>query len=60
MIVYAAVTVGFEMISYSIAEPEVVGFTELDVCMQITAGAVGMDLTVLVEWVPATATGENI
>ena len=45
------------MITYSINEPEIVGFTDLEVCMRLTVGALGMDLTLLVEWVPGRATG---
>ena len=52
-----AVIVGFEMITYSIDEPEIVGFSELEVCMRLTVGAVGMDLTIIVDWIPGTATG---
>ena len=55
-----AVVIGFEMISYNINEPEIVGFTDLEVCMRLTVGALGMDLTLLVEWVPGRATGELV
>ena len=55
-----AVVVGFEMITYTITEPDIIGFTEFEVCMRLTAGAIGMDLTVLVNWIPGRATGEGI
>ena len=53
-----AVVVGFEMITYTIAEPEITGFADLEVCMRLTAGAIGMDLTVIVDWIPGRATGK--
>ena len=46
------------MITYRINEPDIVGFTDLEVCMRLTVGALGMDLTLLVEWVQGRATGE--
>ncbi len=46
------------MTTYRINEPDIVGFTELEVCVRLTVGALGMDLTLLVEWVPGRATGE--
>lgn len=58
LFILVAVVIGFEMISYSINEPEIVGFTDLEVCMRLTVGALGMDLTLLVEWVSGRATGE--
>lgn len=54
----SAVVVGFEMITNTIVEPDIIGFAELEVCMRLTAGAIGMDLTVLVDWIPGRATGE--
>lgn len=53
-----AVVIGFEMTTYRINEPDIVGFTDLEVCMRLTVGALGMDLTLLVEWVQGRATGE--
>lgn len=50
--------IGFEMITYNVNEPDIVGFTDLEVCMRLTVGALGMDLTLLVEWIPGRATGE--
>lgn len=47
------------MVTYSIDEPDIVGFSELEICMRLTVGAVGMDLTVIVNWVPGTATGKS-
>ena len=49
--------IGFDMITYRVNEPDIVGFTDLEVCMRLTVGALGMDLTLLVGWVPGRATG---
>ena len=51
------VTIGFEEIVYTTTEPDF-GTTTLEVCMEVTRGAVGRELTVIPDVIENTAQSE--
>ncbi len=57
---FAAVTLGFEEIIYTTAEPDGGQPFNLMVCMEITRGGVGRELVIIPDFVPVTAQGEAI
>ena len=52
---YSAIDIGFERVEYTASEPVNTLTINQEVCMVVTRGAVGRQLSVLVDWAPGTA-----